>query len=263
MRSDIDCGGEDLVDSSKENLVEVMEAMKVSPTGETEIKKNTLIREHRLLVKVNGSTKFQITCTKDCLKELVVGRLFLDGWIEKFDDISEMKFSKMDREVCANVPKCESVVGRDLQSVPTSEPVVSRELQNVPEFEYQDGWIFKLIKEFSKGMPLHDETRGTHSCILAKEDEILFSCEDIGRHNAVDKAIGCALINGIDFHKCLIFTSGRVPVDMVEKAIIAGVPVIVSKAVTTYEAVELAKKYRVTIVSRAYSEGYEVYKIVK
>ncbi|MCR5586048.1 MAG: formate dehydrogenase accessory sulfurtransferase FdhD [Lachnospiraceae bacterium] len=248
MRSDIDCGGEDLVDGSKENLVEVMEAMKVSPTGETEIKKNTLIREYRLLVKVNGSSKFQITCTKDCLKELVVGRLFLNGWIEKFDDISEMKFSEMDREVCVNVPEC--------------EPVVSREFQNVPEFEFQDGWIFKLIKEFSKGMPLHDETRGTHSCILAKEDEILFSCEDIGRHNAVDKAIGYALINGIDFHKCLIFTSGRVPVDMVEKAIIAGVPVIVSKAVPTYEAVELAKKYRVTIVSRAYSEGYEVYKIV-
>ena len=72
---------------------------------------------------------------------------------------------------------------------------------------------------------------------------ILYQCEDLGRHNALDKAVGCALADGVPLGECVLYTSGRVPVDMVRKAIRAGVPALVSKTMPTVQSVELAEEY--------------------
>ncbi len=44
----------------------------------------------------------------------------------------------------------------------------------------------------------------------------MFACEDIGRHNAFDKVIGYALRNQIDLRQCIVYSSGRIPVDMAD-----------------------------------------------
>ena len=65
------------------------------------------------------------------------------------------------------------------------------------------------------------------SCIY--KGKIVYSCEDIGRHNALDKAIGYALMHDYDFHECAVFTTGRLPIDMITKVIRAGIPLVASK----------------------------------
>lgn len=80
---------------------------------------------------------------------------------------------------------------------------------------------------------------------------MLFCCKDLGRHNAFDKAIGRALIKGIDLKRATVFTSGRTPVDMTAKAICAGIPIFASKAVPTDHAIELARKNRLTLICSA------------
>ena len=78
--------------------------------------------------------------------------------------------------------------------------------------------------------------------------KILYRCEDLGRHNALDKAVGCALTEGVPLAECVLFTSGRVPLDMVRKAIRAGVPVLVSKSMPTVQSAELAAEYGLQLV---------------
>lgn len=116
-----------------------------------------------------------------------------------------------------------------------------------------------MADTFADGMPLHGVTFATHSCLLARRDEILFSCEDIGRHNALDKVIGYALRHQIDLTECMVYSSGRIPTDMAMKAIYAGIPVLSSKASPTTEAIELAKAYRLTLVCAARRDRMKVF----
>lgn len=102
-------------------------------------------------------------------------------------------------------------------------------------------------------------TVGVHSCILAKEGRVLVNCEDIGRHNAIDKAVGWALLNGINLEECMLYSSGRVPTDMVRKAIRAGVPVFISKGVPTVQAVKMAKEYGLKLIGSARPDSMNIF----
>ena len=70
------------------------------------------------------------------------------------------------------------------------------------------------------------------------------------RHNALDKAVGCAVLAGLPLAECVLYTSGRVPLDMVRKAIRAGVPALVSKSMPTVQSLELAEEYGLKLFIR-------------
>lgn len=88
---------------------------------------------------------------------------------------------------------------------------------------------------------------------------ILYTCEDIGRHNAMDKAIGYAAIQGLQPEDCILYTTGRISTDMVRKAIASGIPVLVTKAVPTDAAIEMARTYNLTLICKAWSDRYEIF----
>lgn len=116
-----------------------------------------------------------------------------------------------------------------------------------------------MLERFKNDTPLHQQTRATHSTFLMLDGQIVFQCEDIGRHNALDKAIGYAMRNGIDLRQCAVYTTGRMPTDMVTKVIRAGIPILVSKEAPTQEAVELAAKYQLTLIGCAKNDRMLLY----
>lgn len=74
--------------------------------------------------------------------------------------------------------------------------------------------------------------------------------EDVGRHNAVDKVLGRGFMDGVDFSRACVLTSGRIAADMILKAVAARVPLLVSRSVPTTSAYEIARQAGVTIVGR-------------
>ena len=129
--------------------------------------------------------------------------------------------------------------------------ITDQPMTPVTPVPWKKQWIFDLADCFANGTPLHSQTWATHSCFLACDGELLFQCEDIGRHNALDKAIGYALRHNIDLKKCVVYSSGRIPTDMAIKAIRAGIPVLASKASPSAEAVAMAKEYHLTLICAA------------
>jgi FdhD protein len=134
-----------------------------------------------------------------------------------------------------------------------------RKPERLPKSTWEPEWIFSMADEFASGGKIHKITRGTHSAYLSVRGEVVFHCEDIGRHNALDKAIGYALMQGYQREECMLFTTGRVPTDMVKKAIYAQIPVLVSKASPTDAAIELAKQYDLTLICNAWPDRYEIF----
>lgn len=131
-------------------------------------------------------------------------------------------------------------------------------LAPVDPIPWNPEWIFRMAVEFELDRTSHFRTHGVHSAYLATLEETLYVREDIGRHNAFDKVIGSALIHGVDLAKCLLFTSGRVPIDMVTKAIRARLPILVSKAAATAKTVEVARACNLTLICSATSESFDV-----
>ena len=250
---------------TNENTAELISKV-LYPDGREEQKKTSVISEHVLNVSVNEQPVYRLVCTKDHLNELVAGRLLTDGLISESEDIDKILFCPeylTARVFLNNAVTLDHVINED-KSCCTGNKVFAANLKGyvlkkLPKVELMPEQIFALAGEFSKETALHGKTGGTHSCILASEGKTLFVSEDIGRHNAVDKAIGFALLNGIDLFRCMLFTSGRVPVDMVQKVISAGIPVLVSKSVPTAESVELAREYGLNLVCRAWPDKCEVY----
>jgi FdhD protein len=83
--------------------------------------------------------------------------------------------------------------------------------------------------------------------------------EDVGRHNALDKAIGQAALAKADFGKCVGFSTGRQPADMILKAARVGVPILVSTTSVIYSGVYAAEKTNVTLVGLARSSSLNIY----
>lgn len=203
-----------------------------------------LLSEHSVDAYVNGTHVMQITCTPENLTALVLGRLYTEGTICSFRDVEQIELDGNGRSV--HVTLCK-------------RPVRNKELSPLPAHLWDIGDVFLCAERFAQDTKLHARTRATHSCFLISNGMITFECEDISRHNAVDKVVGLALMNGTDLSKSSIFTSGRVPLDMAIKAIRAGIPVIISKEAATAEAVKLAEEYGLTLIGRARKDSFIVY----
>jgi FdhD protein len=233
--------------------------------GQTEAEV-VLLCEHELSIIVNERYVARLICTDQYLDELVMGRLLTDGFIESAEDVYKILFCKYKTEVSVFLNK-----DIKLEAAPNEEKSCCtgnkilyfikehRPFGALPRPDYKPEWIFSMAERFEQGTALHDMTSGTHSCILARRGEILFTCEDIGRHNAVDKAVGYGLRSGIPLSECILYTSGRVPVDMVEKPIAAGIPILASKSVPTAEAVDLARKYGLVLIGNAHHDSMNVF----
>jgi FdhD protein len=96
---------------------------------------------------------------------------------------------------------------------------------------------------------VHRHVGGTHAAVLFDASgEAIVLAEDIGRHNAMDKAIGFCLLRGIDLHDKVLLTSGRASYEMATKAIRVGIPIVASISAPTSLAVRLAEDRGLTLI---------------
>ena len=144
--------------------------------------------------------------------------------------------------------------------------IQSLELLNPPILEEQTGVIgADSLKQFSAKMLKHQtlfqQTGSAHaSGLFDRAGNIIKICEDIGRHNALDKLIGYCLQEAPEkLGNSILLVSGRASFELVQKAIKAGIPIMAAAGAPSSLAVETAKRFNLTLIGFLRSSGFNIY----
>ena len=119
--------------------------------------------------------------------------------------------------------------------------------------------VLRLGNEFNGFAGLYRDTKFVHSAALSDGADILCHAEDVGRHNAVDKVIGFGFMHAVDFQQTILLCSGRFSLEMVSKAARMQIPIYVSPAAPSVEAVQLAERIGMCLCGRVQQDGANIY----
>jgi len=124
-----------------------------------------------------------------------------------------------------------------------------------------EGLIAALPDRLRAGQDLFDATGGVHAAGLFDADGALVTVrEDVGRHNAVDKVVGRALVDGrLPLSRSILQVSGRASFELVQKARMAGVPVLAAVSAPSSLAVELAEDAGITLIGFSRGRSFTIY----
>ena len=183
--------------------------------------------------------RLEFICTPSFLPEMVLGHLLTEGMIRSGEDVVSLEVFRDRGEARLILREDAAFFSREQ----AEETVCGAPAGLRPEPLLRPEWIRGMEERIREETELRALTHAVHSAVLSHRGEIVFAAEDIGRHNAVDKAAGFALRNGIPLRECLLYTTGRMPSDMVMKAVRAGIPVLAGGKGPTAEGMRAAKKY--------------------
>ena len=137
-----------------------------------------------------------------------------------------------------------------------------RDLATLPDGPTVDPSMLPgLVDVLRKGQGVFDRTGGLHAAgLFDAKGRLLYVREDVGRHNAVDKVVGRALLEGaLPATAAVLVVSGRAGYEIVQKSISAGIPVLAAVSAPSSLAVALAREFNQTLVGFLRGDRFNVY----
>lgn len=232
--------------------------------------------EMQVMLTVNGEPWLEFMCTPEYLEALAVGFLYNEGLIESAAGIAQLRVcpagDNVDVWTAHSIEKpvrwrrtsgCAggmTAAGNDLEPHDTDLPAPPRGLPvHFDDVTLTASQINELVFGLFRAQRLHRQAGGIHASALSDGRLLLLSCEDIGRHNTLDKLAGRVLLENIVEPRRVILTTGRISSEMLQKAARMGIAVVVSFTAPTSLAVQLADYWGMTLIGYAHGERFKVY----
>ena len=211
--------------------------------------------------------------------ELTAGFLLSEGVVEKGEDLWRLAYCLDTEESARNIVEAHLAPGVDFDperfrrnvymtsscgvcgkaSIERLETACPRR----PEHRFRvDGAMLKsLPTRLGGSQTVFSQTGGLHAAgLFSPKGELLRLREDVGRHNALDKLIGSYLLEGVvPLSDAVLLVSGRASFELVQKALIAGIPILAAVGAPSTLAVETAKAWGQTLIGFLRQDRFNVY----
>lgn len=229
-----------------------------------------IIVEQPVTIMVDEVGSYTIMCTPCDLKAMAVGFLFSEGMIDELNDIVSVTPSKADANVIGVrlVDTSRVSVERNLIVASSCGLCGARTIERTLADTVPCGWSLKTdakqiadVMERLRGrQEAYRITGGAHAAgVFDAAGEFVAVGEDIGRHNALDKAIGKCLLAGKPMAGHGMALSGRVSFEMVSKSARAGIELIVAVSAASSFAVDSAERWNITLCGFVRGERANIY----
>ncbi len=230
-----------------------------------------VIDERYLSIYVNGQALATMMCSPLQLEALTVGFLYNENLIESIDEIGLLQLNQAGRVADVILTRDEVALPRRMiLTTGCGGGMTGQELSaNFPalesDFTTAPGLILRLMRQLQGAARLYKAVRGVHTAVLGDASGLLLCAEDVGRHNAVDKIAGQALLEHLDTGDRILLSSGRISSEMLGKARRMAVPIVASRTAPTSITVELAKAWNICVIGyvrqgsmRVYTRGWRL-----
>ena len=270
---------------SKENAVNAITRFKVQKSNKSEIKLDQVVSEEPLEIRIddgNGDKRLAITMrTPGNDLELAAGFLWSEGLLRNREDLisitscKDQNLSEREREniVVCHVQKDAPVNSRELErrftissacGVCGTDQIEDLKIRGCNQLENPGIGIEDLVKLpeiMRQKQTIFDRTGGLHAAALFDQDgNLKVIREDVGRHNAVDKVVGWALMQDlIPLKKWSLAISGRGGFEIVQKCVASGISAMVSVSAPTSLAIETAREFNLTLLGFTRDEVATIY----
>ena len=219
-----------------------------------------------LTIKVDGEELVTLMTLGSYPEKLVLGYLRNQTLFERPDEIRSVKVD-WDRELA----EVTTVSGDGLAGVDTSRKTVTTGCgqgtilsctldklydHRLPPTKFLQSDIYRVLGQIRDHNRTYRAAGSVHGCGLCKDGEVLWFVEDVGRHNAMDTISGEMWLRGMSGHDKIFYTTGRLTSEIVMKAALMGIPMLVSRNGTTHMGYELARDLGVALIARAKSRQF-------
>lgn len=246
--------------------------------GRVEATRDVVVVEEPLQIRLGGEPFQVLMRLPGWEKELALGFLYTEGIVRDLAEVVTVHFcgTGTDPNLPPNVVDVRlteaALARRGRRHVEVSysscglcaKEAVSEICRKVPKVSspltIPAPSLLTLMGRLQEAQTVYRDTGGTHAVALASPDgKVFIHAEDVGRHNAMDKVIGRAVLTRQDLTNLVALLSGRISFEMVLKCVRAGIPILAAVSAPTSMALELAQELELTTVGFVRDQRLNIY----
>lgn len=205
--------------------------------------------ERALTIKVDGEELVTLMTIGTCPELLVLGYLRNQRLVESVRDIESVMVD-WERELADVATRS----GRGVSARQNDAPPRVAAARKVTRDD-----LYRVVGAIGEYNAVYRDAGSVHGCGLTRDGRMLSFVEDVGRHNATDAISGWMWLNDVDGAGTILYSTGRLTTEIVDKAALMGIPVVISRNGVTRRAVELARESGVMLVARARRRNFQVF----